>query len=214
MQEMLSISEIFTSIQGEGCHAGRPATIVRLAGCALSCRWCDTPSARDGGDPRTLDSVLRTVRASGLSTVLVTGGEPLLQTATPALCRRLADLGHRVLLETSGAYSIASIDPRVHRVVDLKCPDSGECARNDWENIALLGERDELKLVLASRDDYLWARRQIEQRRLGERCPVVLGVVREQLKATDLARWIINDRLDVRLQLQLHKILWPGRAGV
>jgi len=209
----LRITEIFASLQGESTRVGLPTVFVRLTGCPLRCSWCDTAYAFSGGETRTLDDILAEVAGHGLRHVCVTGGEPLAQKGCLALLAALCDAGHDVSLETSGALDIAGVDPRVSRIVDLKAPGSGELARNRWENLALLNARDELKFVLADATDYDWARRQIAEHRLAERCTVLLSPVDGALDPADLAGWIVRDRLPVRFQLQLHKILWNDARG-
>ena len=209
----LRITEIFASLQGESTRVGLPTVFVRLTGCPLRCSWCDTAYAFSGGETRTLDDLLAEVAGHGLRHVCVTGGEPLAQKGCLALLAALCDAGHDVSLETSGALDIAGVDPRVSRIVDLKAPGSGELARNRWENLALLNARDELKFVLADATDYDWARRQIAEHRLAERCTVLLSPVAGALDPADLAGWIVRDRLPVRFQLQLHKILWNDARG-
>ena len=211
----LRITEIFASLQGESTRVGLPTVFVRLTGCPLRCSWCDTAYAFSGGETRTLDDILAEVAGHGLRHVCVTGGEPLAQKGCLALLAALCDAGHDVSLETSGALDIAGVDPRVSRIVDLKAPGSGELARNRWENLALLNARDELKFVLADATDYDWARRQIAEHRLAERCTVLLSPVAGALDPADLAGWIVRDRLPVRFQLQLHKLVWgPETKGV
>lgn len=209
----LRISEIFASLQGESSRVGLPTVFVRLTGCPLRCTWCDTAYAFSGGSTRALDDILAEVAGHGLRHVCVTGGEPLAQKGCLALLSALCDAGHDVSLETSGALDIGGIDPRVARIVDLKAPGSGEVARNRYENIALLRARDELKIVLADEADYDWARRQIAEHRLAERCGVLLSPVAGTLDPAELAAWIMRDRLPVRFQLQLHKILWNDARG-
>lgn len=209
----LRITEIFASLQGESSRVGLPTVFVRLTGCPLRCTWCDTAYAFSGGSIRTLDDILAAVAAHGLRHVCVTGGEPLAQKGCRALLGALCDAGHDVSLETSGALDIDGIDPRVARIVDLKAPGSGEAARNRHENIALLRAGDELKIVLADEADYDWARQQIAEHRLAERCSVLLSPVAGQLDPAELAAWIVRDRLPVRFQLQLHKILWHDARG-
>lgn len=205
----LRINEIFHSIQGEGTRAGMPCVFVRTTGCHLRCAWCDTPYAFHEGAWLTLDEILAQVRGYGCPTVEVTGGEPLLQPATPALLARLADEFATVMIETSGALSITDVDPRVVRIVDLKCPGSGEVERNDWSNIDHLTPRDEVKFVIADRVDYEWCVGVVRQYELARRCVVLLSPVHGGLAAADLAAWMLADGLDARLGLQLHKFIWP-----
>lgn len=210
----LRITEIFFSLQGEGSRVGWPTVFVRLTGCPLRCVWCDTAYAFHGGTLRALDDILAEVASHAPRHVCVTGGEPLAQAACLQLLAALCDTGYDVSLETSGALDIAQVDSRVARIVDLKAPGSGESARNRWENLAHLGARDELKLVLANEADYLWAREVIHRHGLDGICSVLLSPVAEALPAADLAEWILRDRLPARMQLQLHKVIWgnvPGR---
>jgi 7-carboxy-7-deazaguanine synthase len=211
--DSLVIHEIYRSIQGETSFAGRPCTLVRLSGCNLRCRWCDTPQAFYGGERMSRADVLQKALATGTQLVLVTGGEPLLQAAVRPLLVELCEAGRTVLLETSGERDISDIDPRVHRIVDLKPPGSGECARNRFENLALLGARDQLKFVLADRADYEWARELIAGEGLCERvAEVLLSPVHGELDPQQLVAWTLEDGLRVRVQLQLHKIIWGRDA--
>lgn len=209
----LRISEIFHSIQGESTRVGLPTIFVRLTGCPLRCVWCDTEHAFSGGDMLSLDEIVARVGSFDCATVCVTGGEPLAQKNCLPLLSALCDAGFSVSLETSGALDIGEVDPRVSRIMDLKAPDSGEAGKNRWENCALLTARDEIKVVLASRDDYDWAVAASRQRRLFEICPVLFSPVQGQLDPALLAQWIIDDRLPVRFQLQLHKVLWGNEKG-
>jgi 7-carboxy-7-deazaguanine synthase len=209
MSDSLVIHEIYRSIQGETSFAGRPCTLVRLSGCNLRCRWCDTTQAFYGGKRMLREEVVR--RALELSTplVLVTGGEPLLQPAAIPLLKDLCDAGRTVLLETSGERDISAVDERVHRIVDMKAPGSGECARNRYENLQLMGARDQLKLVLANREDYDWGRELIARERMIERAgEVLLSAVHGELDPRELVAWTLADGLNVRVQLQLHKYIW------
>ena len=208
----LRVSEIFFSLQGESTRVGLPTVFVRLTGCPLRCTWCDTTHAFSGGDSRSITDVLGRVAAYCCKTVCVTGGEPLAQAACPPLLTALCDAGYDVSLETSGALDIAGVDPRVSRIVDLKAPDSGECDRNRWENLDLLRPTDELKIVLASRADYEWAKKStLAGRQLP--CPILFSPVWDRLPPAELAQWILDDGLPVRFQLQLHKILWGDTRG-
>ncbi len=209
----LKISEIFLSLQGETSRAGLPTVFVRLTGCPLRCVWCDTAYAFTGGRTMTLAEIRATVAGFGVHTVCVTGGEPLAQKACLPLLRALCDDGHDVSLETSGALDIAGVDPRVSRIVDLKAPGSGESARNRMENLDLLTPHDELKFVLKDQADYEWARDNVRTLRLEHRCPLLFSPVKGELDPTALAEWILADRLPVRFQLQLHKILWGNMQG-
>lgn len=209
----LRITEIFASIQGESTWVGLPTVFVRLTGCPLRCSWCDTPYAFTGGENRSLDEVLAEVARHGLKHVCVTGGEPLSQKGCLPLLSALCDAGYAVSLETSGALDIGAADPRVSRIMDLKAPGSGEVERNLYDNIAQLKADDEVKIVLANADDYAWAKQQIATHRLAERCTVLLSPVAGELDPAQLAEWIVRDRLPVRFQLQLHKILWNDARG-
>jgi 7-carboxy-7-deazaguanine synthase len=215
-QDTLVVHEIYRSIQGESSFAGRRCAFVRLTGCNLRCRWCDTPHAFKGGTRMTLDAIVDATLALDTELVLLTGGEPLLQPAAPALLTRLCDAGKTVLLETSGERDVSAVDPRVHRIVDLKAPGSGEDATNRWQNLPLLGKRDEIKLVLADRRDYEWAREVIEREQLHARVgEVLLSCVHGELDPKQLVEWVMADALPVRVQLQLHKYIWsPSTTGV
>lgn len=209
----LKISEIFLSLQGETSRAGLPTVFVRLTGCPLRCVWCDTAYAFAGGRTMSLPEVLDEVARHGVRHVCVTGGEPLAQPACLPLLSRLSDAGYAVSLETSGALDIGGVDSRVARVVDLKAPGSDEFDRNRWQNLTLLTANDELKFVLKDRADYEWARQLILERRLAAVCPLLLSPVEGDLAAATLADWILADRLPVRFQLQLHKVLWGNMRG-
>lgn len=209
----LRITEVFASIQGESTWVGLPTVFVRLTGCPLRCSWCDTAYAFTGGENRSLDEVLADVARHGLKHVCVTGGEPLSQKGCLPLLSALCDAGYAVSLETSGALDIGAVDPRVSRIMDLKAPGSGEVERNLYDNIAHLKADDELKIVIANTDDYAWAKEQIATHRLAERCTVLLSPVAGEIDPAQLAEWIVRDRLPVRFQLQLHKILWNDARG-
>ena len=206
--DRLRINEIFYSLQGESTRAGLPCVLVRLTGCQMRCTWCDTEYAFHEGAWRSVDDVVAEVAGIGCPLVEVTGGEPLLQPGSLTLMRRLADRGLEVLLETGGGLDISAVDPRVRRIVDVKCPGSGEHGANHWPNLDLLRPSDELKFVLAGEDDYRLARDLVVGRRLAERCPIHFAPVHDRLDPRDLAAWILRDHLPVRLQLQLHKLLW------
>ena len=209
----MRVTEIFHSLQGESTRAGLPCTFVRLTGCPMRCVWCDTAYAFEGGEERTVEEILEDVRSRGIPLVEVTGGEPLAQKETPRLLERLADEGYRVLLETGGGLPIAGLDPRVILIYDVKCPDSGERERNRWENLAHLKPGiDEVKFVLASRRDYLWARDLLAERGLAAGHAILFSPVHGMLDPALLAGWILADRLPVRLQLQLHKLLWGAET--
>ncbi len=211
----MRITEIFTSIQGESTFAGLPCTFVRLTGCPLRCAYCDTAYAFSGGTEMALEAVLARVAAAGVDLVEVTGGEPLAQRETPALLARLLEAGHQVLLETSNALPIEVVPAGVHVILDLKGPGSGEEAANRWENLDHLDERGEIKLVLTGRADFDWAVETIASRHLAGRWPLLMAPAYGTLDPAELAAWILQARLPVRLQLQLHKLLWgPERTGV
>lgn len=215
MSERLKIHEIFHSIQGESTFAGRACVLVRTTGCQMRCRWCDTEYAFYEGGWKTLEEILAEVEAFDCPLVELTGGEPLLQPAARPLLAALCDRGYTVLLETGGGVDISDVDPRVHRIVDVKCPDSGETDGMHWPNLDHVGERDELKFVLASESDYFWARDLVRDRGLDSRCPIHFSPVHGEVEPLTLAEWILRDRLRVRLQLQLHKYLWsPETRGV
>lgn len=209
----LIVSEIFYSLQGEASRIGLPTVFVRLTGCPLRCSWCDTEHAFSGGHRQSIASIIEKVSAYGVQQVCVTGGEPLAQKNCLPLLTALCDSGYDVSLETSGALDIGQVDPRVSRIVDLKAPGSGECARNRWQNLPLLTPRDELKFVLADRADYEWAVATITEHQLNKRCPILFSPVQDSLAPQELAEWIIADRLPVRFQLQLHKLLWGNMRG-
>lgn len=209
----VKVTETFVSIQGEADAVGWPTLFIRLTGCPLRCVYCDTQYAFHGGDWRTLDQLIAVARDRGVRHVCVTGGEPLAQKSCLDLLSALCDAGHQVSLETSGALDIAPVDPRVSRVVDIKTPDSGESARNRLENLALLGARDQLKVVLCSRGDYEWARDLVRSRASAIACQVLFSPSWGQLDPRELGEWILADRLDVRLQVQLHKVLWGNEPG-
>lgn len=209
----LKITEIFRSIQGESSYVGWPTTFVRLTGCPLRCQYCDTAYAFHGGEWKSVADVLQAVAALGVRHVCVTGGEPLAQKACPALLAALCDAGYHVSLETSGAMDIGGVDARVARIMDLKTPDSGEVARNRWENLEHLGAHDEIKFVICSRGDYEWARGMLRERGLDRRCAVLFSPSAGQVEPAQLAEWILADQLPVRFQLQLHKVLWGNSPG-
>lgn len=217
----LRVTEIFHSIQGESTWAGVPCTFVRLTGCPLRCVWCDTAYAFHGGTRMTFDEILAAVASHPADVVEITGGEPLVHPGAVRLADRLLDAGYTVLIETSGALDVSRLDPRVHKIMDLKCPGSGESHRNLWSNLEHLTARDEIKFVVADRTDYEWAREAIRERGLDER--VREGTLRALLVspvwgAVDLealAGWILEDGLPVRFQVQVHKLIWgPERTGV
>lgn len=209
----LKLTEIFLSIQGEADSVGWPTVFVRLTGCPLRCQYCDTAYAFHGGEWFTLEQVLERVAAYQVRHVCVTGGEPLAQKACTELLRALCDAGYRVSIETSGAIDIGKVDPRVIRVVDVKTPGSGEVARNRMENLALLRADEQVKFVICDRADFEWSRDLLRQKKLDEVCTVMFSPSFGQVEARDLAQWILDERLPVRLQVQLHKYLWGDVAG-
>ena len=209
----LRVTEIFHSLQGESSRAGLPTVFVRLTGCPLRCAWCDTDYAFSGGETMTLGEVLVEVARHGARQVCVTGGEPLAQKACLPLLKALCDAGYSVSLETSGALDIAQVDARVSRIMDLKAPASGEADRNHWENLDRLNAGDEIKIVLADEADYEWAKSVLAARRLDAICPVLLSPVAGRLDAKRLAEWVLRDKLPVRVQLQLHKLIWGAERG-
>jgi 7-carboxy-7-deazaguanine synthase len=211
--QRLKITEIFRSLQGEADTVGIPTVFVRLTGCPLRCGYCDTAYAFHGGEWWTIEDVIARVRALEVSHVCVTGGEPLAQPAAAALLTSLCDGGWRVSLETSGAMPLAAVDPRVVKVVDIKTPGSGEASRNRYDELARLGAADLIKFVIVDRADYEWSRAQLRERRLADRCTVLFSPSHAELPARDLADWVLEDRLPVRFQVQLHKYLWGDQPG-
>ncbi len=211
--DRLRITEIFLSLQGESRSIGWPTVFVRLTGCPLRCQYCDTAYAFHGGEWWDTDAILAEVARLGARHVCVTGGEPLAQKRCIGLLERLCDAGLEVSLETSGAIDIAAVDPRVSRVLDIKTPGSAEAHRNLWSNLPLLTAHDQVKFVVCSREDYEWARDVVAEHGLADTCDVLFSPSFTQIKPRDLADWIVEDRLPVRFQLQLHKILWDDAPG-
>lgn len=209
----LRLTEIFHSLQGEAARSGLPTVFIRLTGCPLRCTWCDTTYSFTGGSAWEIADILAEVARHPTQHVCVTGGEPLAQKECPALLQELCDAGYDVCLETSGALDISTIDPRVARIMDLKAPASGECERNLWSNLRHLKAGDEIKIIIADRADYDWACQQLTQHRLADLCPVLLSPAQGSQDARQLAEWILQDGLPVRLQLQLHKLLWGNMQG-
>lgn len=209
MSKTLKINELFFSIQGESTHAGRPCVFVRLSGCNLRCSWCDTEYAFYEGTERSFESLLEEIKSYNCNLVETTGGEPLLQKEVLPFMKVLCDTGYEVLLETSGQMDISPVDSRVQRIIDIKCPSSNESKKNLWSNTNVLTESDQVKFVIANREDYHWAKNIITTYNLTEKCPVLLAPVFGVLNNQELAEWILKDRLSVRYQLQLHKYIWP-----
>jgi 7-carboxy-7-deazaguanine synthase len=209
----LRINEVFHSLQGEADAVGFPTVFIRLTGCPLRCSYCDTEYAFHAGDWRDFDSIIDEVRSYGAQHVCVTGGEPLAQPNCLGLLQRLCDVGFQVSLETSGALDVAAVDPRVSRVIDVKTPDSNESSRNRIENFANLSQRDQLKFVIGSLGDYDWSKVFINEHGLAQKCRILFSPSYNQMSPTTLAEWILQDRLPVRFQLQLHKVLWGDVPG-
>ena len=208
----VKVHEIFYSLQGESTAVGRPCVLVRLTGCQMRCVWCDSEYSFYTGTWWSLDRTLREVASFGCPLVELTGGEPLLQPGARPLLTQLCEAGYEVLLETGGGVDISGVDRRVRRIVDVKCPGSGEARNNRWSNLDLLTENDELKMVIADEADYRWARELVRQRRLERLCPISFSPVTDTLEARQLAEWILADRLPVRFSLQLHKQLWGAQS--
>lgn len=209
----MKIAEIFSSIQGESTFAGLPCTFVRAAGCNLHCSYCDTPYAREGGTELTTEQVLRAVKESGLSLVELTGGEPLLQEESYRLMEHLLDEGYRVLLETNGSISLEGVDNRVVKIMDIKCPGSGMCGHMAFSNLRRLGPDDEVKFVISDKNDFDWTVKIIGDYGLADRCSILVSPVLSRLKPSAAAEWILERKLPVRLQIQLHKVIWPEKSA-
>ena len=207
----MKISEIFTSIQGESSFAGLPCTFIRFAGCNLRCHYCDTPYALEGGMDLDPDQIISTVREAGISLTEITGGEPLLQEECYLLIRLLLNEGNTVLLETNGSIALDRVDSRVVKIMDMKCPGSGMTAHMDFSNINHLTNQDEVKFVIGNREDFDWARNIIYDYELIDRCKVLVSPLQPNLEAQQAAQWILEAKLPVRLQLQLHRIIWPTK---
>lgn len=212
-ESRLRITEIFLSLQGEASRVGLPTVFIRLTGCPLRCGYCDTDYAFQGGEWFSLDEIIDRVRRHPTCHVTVTGGEPLAQKACHDLLAALCDMGLDVSLETSGALDISGVDPRVARIVDVKAPGSGESERNFWSNLALLTPRDEVKFVLTGESDYEWAKAVLAEYGILSRCPVLFSPAWESLEPASLAEWVLRDGLPVRMQVQLHKLLWREARG-
>jgi 7-carboxy-7-deazaguanine synthase len=210
----LRIFEIFYSLQGESSRVGLPTVFVRLTGCPLRCGYCDTEYAFHGGASQSFDEILAKVTSYQAQYVCVTGGEPLAQKGCHELLKMLCDAGYKVSIETSGAMDISQVDQRVSIIMDIKTPGSGEESKNLWSNIATLSVKDEVKFVMVDRADYDWAKQILSQYDLTSKCPVLFSPVYKTLPPADLAAWVLEDHLPVRMQVQLHKILWGEKAGV
>lgn len=211
--DSLRISEIFFSLQGETSRVGLPTVFVRLTGCPLRCDYCDTTYAFSGGQTMTLDAIMAEVARHGAHYVTVTGGEPLAQKNCLSLLRALCDAGYSVSLETGGALDVSSVDARVAKVVDIKTPASGEMEKNLWSNLEHLNPHDEIKFVLCDEADYQWAKQVLQERELAKRCEVLFSPAQGRLAPKDVAEWMLRDKLPVRLQVQLHKLLWGNEVG-
>jgi len=209
----LRITEIFFSIQGETSKIGLPTVFIRLTGCPLRCQYCDTSYAFYGGEVMLFEDIVHRVTKFNCKDVCVTGGEPLAQANSKKLLKGLADLGFQVSLETGGSISLEGIDERVKIIMDIKTPDSGESTKNRWENLELLKQSDELKIVICSREDYQWSKDIIEQYKISEKCPILFSPCTESIDPRDLAEWILTDQLPIRFQMQIHKILWDNQPG-
>jgi 7-carboxy-7-deazaguanine synthase len=209
----LRITEIFFSIQGETSKIGLPTVFIRLTGCPLRCQYCDTSYAFHGGEVMLFEDIIRQVTKFNCKDVCVTGGEPLAQANSKKLLKDLADLDFQVSLETGGSISLKEVDERVKIIMDIKTPDSGEATKNRWENLELLKQTDELKIVICSREDYQWSKEIIEQYKISEKCPILFSPCAESIDPRDLAEWILTDQLPIRFQMQIHKILWNNQPG-
>ena len=209
----LRITEIFFSIQGETSKIGLPTVFIRLTGCPLRCQYCDTSYAFYGGEVMLFEDIIHRVTKFNCKDVCVTGGEPLAQANSKKLLKDLADLDFKVSLETGGSISLEGIDERVKIIMDIKTPDSGESTKNRWENLELLKQSDELKIVICSREDYQWSKEIIEQYKISEKCQILFSPCTESIDPRDLAEWILTDQLPIRFQMQIHKILWDNQPG-
>ena len=210
----IKIYEIFHSLQGESTRFGLPTVFVRLTGCPMRCHYCDTEYAFSGGDNMDMDAILRQVKTFGTQHVTVTGGEPLAQKECHGLLAALCDAGYSVSLETGGAMDIVAVDARVSIILDIKTPGSGEDINVLWSNVNHIQSKDEIKFVLCSREDYDWAKQKIIELKLQKKCTILFSPSFHELNSTELANWILEDKLAVRMQMQLHKILWGEKAGV
>jgi len=210
----LKIFEIFYSLQGESSRVGLPTIFIRLSGCPMRCHYCDTAYAFQGGSMMTIDEIIKTIKKYDTPYVTVTGGEPLAQKEVLSLLKVLADQNYEVSLETGCGLSIKEVDPRIKIILDIKTPESGEEKKNHWDNLNLIHSKDEIKFVLCSREDYDWAKKILNQYKLAEKCDVLFSPVYQNLNTTNLGNWILEDQLPVRMQIQLHKLLWGEKPGV
>ena len=210
----LRITEIFFSLQGESRTVGFPTVFIRLTGCPLRCHYCDTEYAFTGGEYQQIDDIIQTANQYKTPFITVTGGEPLAQPNCLILLEKLCDMGKQVSLETSGALDVSKVDLRVVKVMDLKTPKSGEMMRNLWDNIAYLNPKDQIKFVICGRQDYDWARMKMDEHQLANKCEILFSPSHGEVDGAELAGWILQDQLPVRMQLQLHKILWGDKKGV
>ena len=210
----LKVFEIFYSLQGESSRVGLPTIFIRLSGCPMRCHYCDTAYAFQGGSMMGMDDIMSSIKKYDTRYVTVTGGEPLAQKEVLNLLKTLADSDYEVSLETGGGLSIKEVDPRVKIILDIKTPESGEEKKNHWENLEIIDSKDEIKFVLCSRGDYEWAKQILDQYQLTEKCEILFSPVYQKLNATDLGNWILKDQLHVRMQIQLHKLLWGEKPGV
>ena len=210
----LKVFEIFYSLQGESSRVGLPTIFIRLSGCPMRCHYCDTAYAFQGGLMMGMDDIMSSIKKYDTRYVTVTGGEPLAQKEVLNLLKTLADSDYEVSLETGGGLSIKEVDPRVKIILDIKTPESGEEKKNHWENLEVINSKDEIKFVLCSRGDYEWAKQILDQYQLTEKCEILFSPVYQKLNATDLGNWILKDQLHVRMQIQLHKLLWGEKPGV
>lgn len=211
---MLRITEIFHSIQGEARYMGLPTVFIRLTGCPMRCSYCDSAYAFHGGEKKSIETIIRSVQQYDTKHITVTGGEPLAQSECHQLLTELCDLGFIVSIETGNAFDIHRVDERVHIVLDIKTPGSGEEKNNHYSNLSHIAEKDQLKFVIVSREDYIWAREFVAEHQLIEKCEILFSPVADQVEAKDLAEWILEDKLNVRFQIQLHKQLWGDIPGV
>ena len=210
----LKVFEIFYSLQGESSRVGLPTIFIRLSGCPMRCHYCDTAYAFQGGSMMGMDDIMSSIKKYDTRYVTVTGGEPLAQKEVLNLLKTLADNDYEVSLETGGGLSIKEVDSRIKIILDIKTPESGEEKKNHWENLEAINSKDEIKFVLCSREDYDWAKQILDQYQLTEKCEILFSPVYQKLNATDLGNWILKDQLHVRMQIQLHKLLWGEKPGV